>query len=288
MGMPLRGAKTRLCAAAILALTAAAPEVAAQQSPFALAARASIVVKGTVTRSDASDEPLVPASSRTAVIRISTMLAGGEFAGNLNGQSATVVLAGAGSPPAGAEMWFFGNPRYAGKSLTIADIGEVPVAEKVADADLARGVLARRDAPLRARLATASAVFRGVVEKIVPVASTTPTSSDVNEHDPEFRLAWVRVRSAMSGPKAGALTPVLFPASDDVMWFNHLKLKVGADVVVIGHAPQDQERPLLRTSGALAVIEKTGALLAMDVSDLLPGAQQEHVLTLLRTKEAPQ
>lgn len=274
-------------------VNAAGSPASAQQPPdaAALAAKASIVVRGAVMRSEASDEPLLAPSAKTAVISIRTMYAGGEFVGDLAGQTATVILAGDGKPQRGNEMLFFGNPRYAGKGLTIADIGEIPLTVRVADeAALARGVQVRRDGPIRARLAIAAAVFRGRVEKIsgFEKAAAQGRSGPDGEHDPEFRVAWIRVGDVGLGAKTGAVVPVVFPSSRDIIWFKVPKLKPGVEAIIIGHLPLDGEQVLLRNTGAAAFIKKTRAVLATDIFDILAVSQEKRVFDLLRTKEPAQ
>jgi hypothetical protein len=268
----------------------------AQPSPNAtnLASKASVIVRGTIVKTNASDEPLVPASSRTVVIRIREMYAGSEFVGDLKGQTATVILSEQSRAQNGGEMLFFGDPRFAGKVLTIADIGEMPISPDAAatqSTQLMSGIQNRRDAPIRARLNIASAVFSGRVEKVTPVEMSPSPSlgreQPLGEHDPEFHVAWVRVAKAVSGVKVGALVAVVFPASRDIVWFNVRKPKPGEDVLVIGHRPQPEEVALLRAAGLLPVIERLQAVLATDAFDLLSATEEGRVAALFRSKEAP-
>jgi hypothetical protein len=69
------------------------------------------------------------------------------------------------------------------------------------------------------------------------------------------------------------------------MWFKTAKLKPGDEAVIIGHRPQPYELDLLRSTGALAVLEREPALLATDVYDILPVSEEKRVNHLLQTKE---
>lgn len=282
-------------AAALLA--GAAPVEAQSADPtFTLASRSAIVVLGTVARVAASEEPLLSPNPSTAVIKIRRMFAGSEFAGDQTGRTATVILSKPGSVKAGTQAFFFGNPRFIGKTLTIADEGELPVtsgAENGVPPELARGLQARRDAPIRARLAIAEMVFRGTVESVRPLEATE--ASDTNrpngparelrdEHDPDWQVAQVRVTSTVRGAQNGALVPVVFPASRDIIWFNSPKLRTGEEVLVLGHRPQEEELPLLRTTGVLRFIEEQRAVLVTQPFDVLPPADEKRVIELLRTK----
>ena len=87
---------------------------------------------------------------------------------------------------------------FAGKSLTIADQGElVAGAGTPAAAELDAHIQARHDRPLAARVATASLVFRGRVESdraLAPEADKPePSRGESSEHDPEWHVASVRV-----------------------------------------------------------------------------------------------
>ena len=91
-----------------------------------LAEQSAIVVSGKVVRLNASGEPLVAPSNRVAVISVERMYAGSEIAGDQTGRTVTVILSQPEGVKLGEEAIFFGNPRFVGRSLTIADQGEVP------------------------------------------------------------------------------------------------------------------------------------------------------------------
>jgi hypothetical protein len=270
---------------ALLLLTCARAAVAQPAlNPAQLATQASVVVQGAIVRPQSSDEPLLASSSQTAVIAVRRMYAGGEFTGDLTGKTITVILSRPLDGGQDRELIFFGNPRYAGKSLTIADIAEVPatVGAAPADAAIARGVQARRDGPLVARLAIAAAVFTGHVESVSPLRAEARRgpSGDVDEHDPEYQLAHVRVLTAIRGAKAGSLVNVVFPASRDIMWFNVAKLIPGGDYVILGHHPQDEELARLRVLGVLPVLDSARALLTDEIFDVLPLTEEKRVISL--------
>src|SRR3982751_1753240 len=212
MGSPLPRLFARVAAglaiAAVAPLAGSLPAAAQTDPAAALASRSAIIVLGTVTRVEASDEPLLAPSPATVVIKIDRMVAGSELAGDQAGHTATVILARPGSLKVGSQALFFGNPRFLGKTITIADEGELPAppADQTRSQALEQGVQARRDAPLRARLASAVMVFRGTVEKVRPLLEAEPRGKrtrEHDEHDPEWRVATVRVASAVRGTSNG-------------------------------------------------------------------------------------
>lgn len=280
-------------AAFAIALVAGGLPAAAQtDSMAALASRSAIVVLGTVTKVDASEEPLVAPSRSTAVIKIDRMYAGSELAGDQTGRSATVVLSRPGSVKVGDQAIFFGNPRLIGKTITIADEGELPAPQAAAGKApqaLELGIQARRDAPLRERLASAESIFRGTVERVRPLEAEARARRTLprEEHDPEWQVATVRVTAAMRGAQNGAVVPVVFAASRDIQWFNSPKLRPGETAVIIGQRPREGELTLLRGTGAARLFQDRHAVLVTSPFDVLPAADERRVVELLQSKEEP-
>jgi hypothetical protein len=261
------------------------PSMAQNESAKSLAERSAIVVRGTVLRVNASEEPLQAASANTAVVHVLSMLAGAEITGDQTGRNVTVILSRPSALKVGAEALFFGNPRFIGKSLTIVDEGEIPSPNAGAGSkDLELGLQARRDQPVRERLATASLVFRGKVESERPLVVTDQTSRlrvPPSEHDPEWHVAQVRIITPLRGGNKEALVMVIFPASRDIMWFNSPKLKPGLEGVFITHKPEKDQELLLRATGVTAFMEKQPAELVTHPFDFLPASEEGRVRGLL-------
>jgi hypothetical protein len=274
-----------------LAIVASGSSAAAQSNNemSALASRSAIVVLGTVTNVEASEEPMLAPTSSTVVIKVEKMYAGSELAGDQTGRTATVILSKPGGMKVGAKAIFFGNPRFIGKTITIADEGELP--ESSGDV---KGVQAltpalheRSDAPVRARLNMAQTVFRGTVESVRPlqVESRDKEASQRNEHDPEWQVAMVRVASGMRGAEKGSVIPVVFAASRDIMWFNSPKPKPGEEKLFIAHRPQESEASLLRAASVSSFVEKEHPVFVTDPFDVLPPSDEKRVAELLKKKE---
>lgn len=255
--------------------------------PTTLAVRSAVVVQGKVQKVQASAEPLLAATPSTVIIKVTRMLAGNEFAGDQTGHLVTVILSKPGSMKEGMEALFFGNPRFIGKTMTIADEGELPVQasnEAVAPA-VAKGIQARRDAPIRERLAIAAMVFRGTVEAVKPLEQGEGKRREPpTEHDPEWQLATVKVTAAERGTQNGATVVVAFPASRDIMWFNSPKLKPGQDALFLAHRPQEDELRLLRTTGVLQQLEEAHGLVVSQPFDVLRPDEEKRVIELMQTK----
>lgn len=270
-----------------LVVLIASPVLAQSESAQALVQRSSIVVSGKVVRVNASMEPLQAVSPRTVVIMITRMYAGAEIAGDQKGQMATVILSQPTTALAvGKEALFFGNPRFVGKSLTIAGEGELLAdAARAAKNDLEVALQSRRDRPFRERVTAASSIFRGMVESERDLGDgaddkdSGPESE--SEHDPEWHVASVRVVAAISGAQNDALVNVIFPASRDVMWFKSPKLKVGQEAIFITHKADKGDTRLMKAPGVAEFLERQTAEVVSEPSDTLPVADEARVRNLL-------
>jgi len=276
-----------ICAAgAMLTVNA----VAQDESAGALAERSSIVVAGRVLRINATLDPMQAASTRTIVITVSRMYAGAEIAGDQKGRTATVIL----SRPSttlkpGSEGLFFGNPRFLGKSLTIADEGEMfGGAATTASANLEASFQARRERPLQERVASASSVFRGRVESEGALAAGPDqqgrSPEPPSEHDPEWHVASVRVLAAIQNSEQGALVNVNFPASRDVVWFNAPKLSAGQEAVFITHKADKDDAQLMRAPGVANFLERQTAEVVSQPFDTVPSSEEARVRALVEKR----
>jgi hypothetical protein len=187
-----------------------------------LAGRSAIVVLGTVTKVAASEEPTLAPTNATVVIKIERMFAGSEFAGDQTGRTATIIVCKPGHMKVGTKALFFGNPRFIGKTITMADVGEflAPPTDERGTQALSSALQTQRDSPVRERLDIAQMVFRGTVESVRPLEAE---SSDKrprlrSEHDPEWHVAMVHVTSSVRGTQNIGAAPfaALTDPSDSV------------------------------------------------------------------------
>jgi hypothetical protein len=243
-------------------------------------------VAGKVTRVNASLDPLQPASSQTVVITVSQMYSGAEITGDQKGRMVTVVLSSGARPlKIGTEALFFGNPRFIGKSLTIASEGELVSGAGAASADVGLGVQTQRDQPLRERVAAASTIFRGRVESERAVAAATAQpgapAQPPSEHDPEWHIASVRVVTSLQGGAQGDVVNVLFPASRDIVWFNAPKLAVGQEAIFITHKADREDAKNLRGPAVAALLAAQPVEVVSQPFDTVPVADEARVRALI-------
>jgi len=263
------------------------PACAQDDSAAALAERSAIVLRGKVVKTYASAEPTLAASKQTAVVMVLETLAGQEIVGEQNGKTATVVLHSPDRLKVGDEALFFGNPRFMGQSLTLADEGEILAAPGAAAPvdDARRGIQARRDRPVRERLEVAALVFRGTVESVRPLAAAAGPGNKPepagSEHDPEWQVAMVRVASPLRGGKAGDQVAVIFAASRDIVWFAAPKLSQGQDAIFVAHAADKEEGGRDRSAALATFLAQQTAYLVTKPSDVLAPTEEARVRGLL-------
>lgn len=264
----------------VLLVLAAGVVFAQTNSMQSLAASSNIIVRGKILKTNSSDEPLLAPSARTVIISIEEMYAGVEIAGDQKGRTATVILSNPERAKAGEEMIFFGNARFLGKSLTIADEGEVEQAAGAAASDtLKQAVQARHDKPILDRMASASIVFRGTVSSVKPLEAQG-RGEQPSEHDPEWQVATIQVVKPLRGGTAGENVTVVFPASRDIVWFHAPKLKPGQDAVFLAHAAARQE-DVIQHRALQELMQKQTIYLVTEPYDVLPPADEDRIRGLL-------
>ena len=248
------------------------------------AEQSDVIVRGRVLRTNASDDPLVPPSGRTAVLAVLEMYAGSEIAGDQKGRNMTVILSRPGAVKSGEQLIFFGKVRSIGTSMTIADQREVRAegADTSTTAALSRGIQARKDRPIRDRLAVASLVFRGVVQTVRPLeppASAAARQPRTTEHDPEWNAATVRIVTPFRGGHAGDIVTIIFAGSRDIVWVNSPKLTPGEDAVFLPHTPTKEEELRYRSTGLEALTPQQQPIyLVTEPYDVLPNSARIRTL----------
>jgi len=276
-----------LLAASLLLAPPSLTSAQTTDAASALAARSTMIVRGTVTQVHATAEASQKPTAASIVITVTKMYAGSEFFGDQTGHQMTVVLANPGAVQVGSDALFFGKPRAGGKTVTLADEGEIALSRGVAEPPtLAAAVQTLRDAPLRARLAVATLVIRGTVTSVRPLqaaaAAIAGRPAPRDEHDPDWQVALVRVTTTTKGTApVGQSIPVIFPASRDIIWFNVPKLHVGQDSIFLLHRPQTDELSAHRELAAFDRVDTQPTYLISHPLDVLPVSEGDHLHTLL-------
>ena len=136
-----------------------------------------------------------------------------------------------GVPPrlqAKAQDVFYTEPVRFGQRIVVrlVDVGEstgVGAASQGANAkQQAADTFVRREIGERAALA--DLVISGTVSSVRQLARTATRDT---KHDPDFRVAVVKVERALKGKPAGGEVEFVFAASRDVQWFQAPKFRIG-------------------------------------------------------------
>lgn len=215
--------------AAILALHGGAASGQPPTGVDELTRTAPFVFRGTVEKAGASNVTGIKASPRTVVVRVDEVLKAPAELGDFTGREITVQLQEPNTDQPGRMGVFFTRGWVYGETLGVVEVGRA-----AGDPGVLRGqVLAAnrkaQDQLLTERVQGAALVVAGKVVETRP-AETGP--QPITEHDPQWWEAVIEVDSVLKGPKQeGNRVTVLYPTSDDVMWYEATKIQKGWDGV---------------------------------------------------------
>jgi len=259
--------------------------------------QARFVFKGTVRRLKASTVRDVPASARTAVVRVDDIVYAPEALSDQLGHDITVLSTGRKPLQVGQQAIFYVNSGIFGESVAVVSLDH-RAAEGVPAAMTAAAVgvsparqLANRDALARfqqadvvvsgtvvsvslpagaARAGTARASARAAVA--VTPAGTTSTAP-VSEHDPVIHDAEIEVAAVHKGRHTSSKVKVRFPASTDVKWYRAPKFHVGQEGFFMLHKDEaaTAARPAVRAAAvAVATDVSKAGFTALHPADVQP------------------
>lgn len=237
---PRRDATLSLRAGLALVLLATLNGIAAEASlaPTArpvkdLTQSAEFIFRGTVQKTGAANLSIVEPNARTAVVRVDEVLKASGTLDDFSGQEVTVFLSEALNP--GDQRLFFTQVRLLGESLGVQEVGRPAgsVAELKAQVGTAKAELLREN--LTVRLAGADLAVSGRVRSL-RAAEAAPESGPVSEHDPQWRVAELEVRSVLKGRVTTKTVTFWYPGSADVMWASVPKPAVGQEGTWLLHA----------------------------------------------------
>lgn len=194
-----------------------------------LSEKSEVVFLGTVQVAHAATVPVDDVGLHV-VVRLDEVLFGAQLYRGFHGQNVTVrTLDGAELKP-GDRLVFFANAWHYGESLGLVEVGRAPGTEA--------GAL--RSAVERSRAASADRELKGRVDAAQLVVTARVSSVKerprvVSEHDPQWTEAEIEVQEVLKGTAAaaGGKTTVVFPGSDDVMWYRVPKLTPGQQGVFV-------------------------------------------------------
>ncbi|HYX28330.1 MAG TPA: hypothetical protein VE863_07170 [Pyrinomonadaceae bacterium] len=251
------------------------------------AEQARFVFKGTVQKLKGATLREITADQRTAVVRVDEVIHAPEVLSQYAGQDITVIT-GKKKLRKGQQSVFYTNGVLFGDSVAVEavdyhDIGKMPAAMAVADADPVRN-LARRD--LQRRYESADVVLSGrvtavriptdVVAAFASRAADATATGPISEHDPDWRIGEIQVDQVHKGTHKSKTAEVRFPSSTDVMWHEAPKFHTGQEGFFVLHKAAREEK-----AARSAPSEDPGEYVAFDSADYQAFDEADGIRSLI-------
>ena len=197
--------------------------------------KSSYIFVGTVQKTNATTVPLVPASDRTAIVRVEEVLSAPKNLADYSNHDVTVQLREGSTVKAGDRLAFFTNGGMFGASVALVELGHVEVGRDTQGLrrQIAQAFQKKDDEDLRKRIVKSSLIVAGKVKKTGPAKLNE--RQPLTEHDPQWQEAEIAIETVHKGQLSARTVPVLFAASTDTMWFRSPKLKEGQDGIFLLH-----------------------------------------------------
>jgi hypothetical protein len=230
-----------------------------------LARTSSLIFRGTVQRTAASNVDGLPAAPNLEIVRVDVPLRSDPALGDLTGTLVTVGLDGPDPLADGTEAIFFTTGWIHGDQIAVHEVAHV--APDLVDA-VAAEVARLPDLHLISRLAQARLVVLAEVQGTARLGRTRERRA------PRWARAELQVLSALKGRNR---SPVLyFPTSDSHHWYRAKRPRKGQRRIFILHADDAHAAHWLHDE------ERDAVFTALDPADIQPAAALDHIRALLR------
>jgi hypothetical protein len=152
-----------------------------------------------------------------AVVRVDEIVRPADAFAASPGDQITVRLVNPADIRPNTKRLFFTKSWYFGESLAVTEVGNTDPPSRFASLqEEVEGVRRQvQERLLRERIQRAELIVRGVVQKI----SRLPDQRDASEHAPDWYAAEIKIDEVLKGRHTGETVTILFPQSDDVMWY---------------------------------------------------------------------
>ena len=267
----LKASRTGVCLSFLVLLLTLIPSAvsAAESATVAnLTSKSGYIFLGTVRQLHAAS-PTVPIEPTTAIVLVNRVLDGTKEIGDLKGKEVTVRLLPEEKVQAGASLVLFTAGYSFGTSVGLAEVGSLPatdietLAQQIREA---RQTFA--DEALQKRLQVA------VLVVLATAGEPRPTEEikrpDIDEHDPLWWVAPLKVEKVEKGTFTGEGLSVLFARNTDYRWFRSPKIHAGERAIYLLHPDQDREHGMK-------------GYFVIDKSDVVPVEDLDRVQRLLKT-----
>ena len=239
MSQLVKAASGPMVAAALLATAALAQDREAQVR------QSSIIFVGRVTEVGGTVMSAIPPQPEMLVVEVERVLDKPLAVSISAEQPVMVKLRQAGELNAGDRAVFYTDGRILGETLALDEVGHellegqtVLSAAGAGPADEPSPEAIERlrsevnEQALQSRIELAAAVVVGRVREIRELTGTAARAGPggelpISEHDPQTAEAVIDVTEGIKGAEAGSEVVVRFPTSEDVMWFDYPKFRIG-------------------------------------------------------------
>jgi len=233
-----------------------------------LVEEAGFVFRGRVLRKGAPGLASGSAEGRAFTVEVEEILRSTEVLRGMAGKEVVVMSDGPQAMEEGATFVFFTNVLLLADRVVVRALDQVE-SSRESRQEVARVIRDAEEQPLRRRVEEADLIVRGTV-----VASRRAEEPSIfrSEHDPEWWIARVQVRSVVKGKKVTGEIEVLFANSTDIAWHRSPKLHEGVSGVLLLHRVKRED----------AVPETARAMYrATEPMDLLPTERLSEIERLL-------
>lgn len=194
---------------------------------------AGFVFRGRVVPDDPHGLVRLPETTTAVAVTVDEVLHSTDVLQGLLGHTVVVVTADH-DPSAGVEHVFFTDCVSLGTTALLREVERREGPDAVADsADLVRAV---REQPRLERAVAAAMIVAGEVTSSQPV---DPDARPSSEHDPEWWIARIAVRSMVKGGRTRKQVQTHFANSNDIAWYRSPKLHRGVTGVFLLHDAND-------------------------------------------------
>ena len=182
--------------------------------------------------------------SGLAIVRVDEVISSADVFRNLAGELVTVRLEDPSKIQVGQQRVFFTRSWHFGESIGLHEVGSVAAPDARGWAqmleEIPRVQEQQSDRELVQLLDSAEMVVRGRVVE-VRRADIPRTAS---EHDPDWREADIRIERVLKGDSRQNTITILFPASEDVMWYRAPHFQPGMEGILLLKRTEFAGRPL--------------------------------------------
>jgi len=197
--------------------------------------KSSYMFVGTVQKVNATTMSMVPATDRTAVVRVDEVLYAAKTLADFTGREVTVQLSEARSVRVGQRLAFFTDGGLFGSGIALVEVGHLEPGKDPQDLrrQIAEAFQKKDSEDLRRRVTSADLIVVGRVLKIG--TAKLNERQPFTEHDPQWREAEIGIEAVEKGQLSGRTVQVLFASSLDTMWFRSPKPKEGQEGIWLLH-----------------------------------------------------